>query len=63
MPESLWPAFSKEIFSFISTKAYVVSTQINRLNETVLLSNAAKHLFKRKGKTIYNFTVYHRNRK
>ena len=46
MPESLWPAFSKEIFSFFSTKAYVVSTQINRLNE---------QQFKRKGKNYLQF--------
>ena len=57
MPESLWPAFSKEVFSFFSAKAYVVSTQINRFNETVLLSNATKRLLNEWVKTIYNFTL------
>ena len=38
-------------FSYFSTKTYVVGTQKNRLNETVLLS-AQKHMLKLMGKKI-----------
>ena len=39
------------IFSYFSTKIYVVGTKKNRLNETVLLSTQ-KHRLKRMGKRI-----------
>ena len=32
-------SLTKKIFSYFSTKTYVVGTQKNRLNETVLLSS------------------------
>ena len=44
-------AYLKIIFSYFSTKTYVVGTQKNRLNETVLLSSQ-KHTFKLMGKEI-----------
>ena len=42
-------AYWKKYFSYFSTKTYVVSTQKNRLNETVLLSTQ-KHMLKLIGK-------------
>ena len=33
-----WERIPKKLFSYFSTKTYVVGTQKNRLNETVLLS-------------------------
>ena len=40
--KTFWQGFSecvtKNLFSYFSTKSYVVGTQKNRLNETVLLS-------------------------
>ena len=49
-------AYPKKIFSYFSTKTYVVGTQKNRLNETILLST--HNICKNDGEeNINNFTL------
>ena len=43
---------NRKIIVYFSTKTYVVGTQKNRLNETVLLSTQ-KHMLKIMGKKIF----------
>ena len=45
---------TENLFSYFSTKTYVVGTQKNRLNETVLLSTQ-KHMFKLMDKKTITF--------
>ena len=45
---------SRNYFSYFSTKTYVVGTQKNRLNETILLSSK-KHMFKLIDKKLSTF--------
>ena len=47
---------TKTQFSYFSTKTYVVGTQKNRLNETVLLSTP-KHMLKMMGKKKHVSTI------
>ena len=44
--------YQKMYFSYFSTKTYVVGTQKNRLNETVLFEHP-KHMIKLSGKKIF----------
>ena len=44
----------RKYFSYLSTKTYVVGTQKNRLDKTVLLSN--QHILKLMGKKIFTIS-------
>ena len=46
----------KNLFSYFSTKTYVVGTQKNRLNETVLLAPKT-YVKTEEYENIYNFTL------
>ena len=46
---------TEKYFSFFSTKTYVVGTQKNCLNETVLLSTQNRLMFRLLGKKIIAF--------
>ena len=54
--QKVYIVFNKKIISYFSSKTYVVGTQKNRLNETVLLSNQT-YVKTGEKENIYNFTL------